>query len=234
MFKFSAMIANITKSGLNTVFYTGPQLDSVSPSCCCGASFGIPGLKVRDVQNYPKEGYVSSVTAGVRVYPFVVPDNVVEEFETHTKITMGGDQWSLLTVDNYVKTADYKLKKTPVTWPTQAITGEVFFPFWESLRPILTYTEGCLRDCGYTAGEAERISRIYQTRHHEVAQQHRQGKHLMFILGDTQVPEFEAAMADLGLTRKVKAHPNKVANLNYSDMYNPRLNLFFLEGMTNV
>lgn len=180
--------------------------------------------------------YSISPTKGVRVFPFVVGDDVVEEYETHTKITMGGEQWSLLTVPRSLRTGDYKTKN--VTIPPFPYVGDnaqqVYFVYWSAVQPLINHSEAYYLGIGHSKENAAKYSYFSQHRHKDLLRAHEEGIHLFFILLETQFPGFNKTMKSIGLFDKVKSLGDPVANLNYSGKFNPRLHLFYMEGKSHV
>lgn len=233
-----------TRAGVGEIkrtLYSGDQLETILPCQCCGARFGRPGnpgLEVRQYSNDPDEypSYGSAPTKGVRVFPFVVEEAVVEEYETHHKISMGGQEWSLLTVDHALRTSDYITKNTQIQeFPKDSKpVQEVYFIHWQDCIPIPRYNVSFFLEVGTPHEEAKILENYYTHRHQDLRLALEEGKHLFFILISSQLAVFNSEMGKMGLTNRIKSLGAPVANLNYYKKDNPRLYIFYIEGKQNV
>jgi hypothetical protein len=202
----------------------------ITPCECCGASAGNTSeFYVKENPGDWDSNKVNTPTKGIRFFPTVVPDDVVESVETHNVHEFNGVKFSYLTVDKWFPVGSREFKFTEYQTPEiETKFPSIVFIYWESVVPCVVQDSSRKWHTKKSDSEWKEYKEWYLNRDKLIPMLLEQGHNLCFILIDKQLPVFEELMDKNNVT--LFRHPNKIVNLNFSHKDNPRLSLFFAEG----
>jgi hypothetical protein len=206
-FKYAVYVARD-----KNVLYRHPE--DRNPCDCCGAGWG----EWRHQTSGAVEGLIAN--KGIFVWPCKM--NIDPVFGTAWDVTLGGETLTVSLIEDPEFPNTMQCDKPPVV-PKSRVTNTILGVHFEYCNNVLEGHPGSYTFERYYGYPKENKLQGFNT----VISLLNKNTHLMFILTDKQIPQFEKCIKDYPDIVRIQ-YPKKIVNRSYSPENNPRLTVLFL------
>jgi hypothetical protein len=190
------------------------KAEDQKPCACCGAAWGKWRYQFSDVV----EGLIAN--KGIFVWPCKMEVDPV--FGTAWDVTLGGETLTVSLIEDPEFPAKMSCDVPPVV-PKGPVTNTVLGVHFEYCNNVIKHPPSKYTFEQYWGCPKENKLQGFNT----VISLLNKNTHLMFILTDEQIPQFENCIKDYPDIVRIQ-YPKKIVNRSYGPKHNPRLTVLFL------